>query len=132
VARPDIKAQLDSSPVPTSRLRVLSPFDPVLRDRARVERIFGFDYRIEIFVPGHKRKFGYYVFPLLEGARFVGRIDMKAERAKDRLAVKALWLEPRLSLSKARRTKLDNELARQARLGAVSDIAFPASALKSS
>lgn len=131
VARPDIEAQLASMPEPTSRLRVLSPFDPVLRDRARVERIFGFDYRIEIYVPGHKRKFGYYVFPLLEGSRFVGRIDMKAERAKDQLSVKALWLEPRLALSKARRGKLEKELVRQAKLGAVRDIAFPKSAFKS-
>ena len=131
VARPDIEARLATLPEPTSRLRVLSPFDPVLRDRARVERIFGFDYRIEIYVPGHKRTFGYYVFPLLEGARFVGRIDMKAERAKDRLAVKALWLEPRFTLSKMRRRKLDKELARQARLGAVRDIIFLARALKS-
>ncbi|MEJ0027926.1 MAG: crosslink repair DNA glycosylase YcaQ family protein [Rhizomicrobium sp.] len=130
VARPDIEAQMAHLPAPTSRLRVLSPFDPVLRDRARVERIFGFDYRLEVFVPGHKRSYGYYVFPLLEGDRFVGRIDMKAERAKDALAVKALWMEPRLTLSKARRSKLERELARQARLGEVRDILFPASALK--
>ena len=109
---------------------MLSPFDPVLRDRTRLERIFGFDYRIEIFVPSHKRKFGYYVFPLLEGSRFVGRIDMKAERAKDRLSVKSLWLEPRLALSKARRGKLERELARQAKLAAVRDVAFPRSAFK--
>jgi uncharacterized protein YcaQ len=122
---------LAALPEPTGRLRVLSPFDPVLRDRARVERIFGFDYCIEIYVPGHKRKFGYYVFPLLEGSRFVGRIDMKAERARNRLAVKALWLEPRLALSKARSDKLEKELVRQAKLGSVRDIAFPKSALKS-
>ena len=130
VARPDIASHLDALPTPTTRLRVLSPFDPVLRDRARLARIFGFDYAIEIFIPGHKRKFGYYVFPLLEGSRFVGRIDMKAERVNDRLVVKALWLEPRLSLSQARRIKLDSELARQARLGDVSEIVFPAAALK--
>jgi uncharacterized protein YcaQ len=130
VARPDIEARLADLPHPTSRLRVLSPFDPVLRDRGRLERIFGFDYRIEIYVPGHKRQYGYYVFPLLEGSRFVGRIDMKAERAKDRLAVKALWLEPRFTLSTVRRGKLDRELLRQARLGAVCDIAFPQSAVK--
>ncbi|MBI3678200.1 MAG: YcaQ family DNA glycosylase [Proteobacteria bacterium] len=130
VARPDIEAALAKQPAPTSRLRVLSPFDPVLRDRARSERIFGFDYRIEVFVPGPKRKFGYYVFPLLEGSRFVGRIDMKAERDKDRLAVKALWMEPRLSFSKARKSTLENELARQARLGQVSDIVFAHNALK--
>jgi len=130
VARTDIEARLADLPEPTSRLRVLSPFDPVLRDRVRLERIFGFDYHIEIYVPGHKRDYGYYVFPLLEGSRFVGRIDMKAERAKDRLSVKALWLEPRLTLSRERRGKLEKELARQARLGAVRDIAFPKAALK--
>ena len=130
VARPDIEAELAGLPEPTSRLRVLSPFDPVLRDRVRAQRIFGFDYTIEIFVPGPKRKYGYYVFPLLEGARFVGRIDMKAERAADRLAVKALWLEPRLKLTGPRKAKLERELGRQAKLGEVRDIAFPADALK--
>ena len=130
VARPDIEAALETLPDPTSRLRVLSPFDPVLRDRARLERIFGFDYRLEVFVPAPKREYGYYVFPLLEGGRFVGRIDMKADRAKDRLAVKALWLEPRLALSRARKTKLDAELVRQARLAGVRDILFPAKAFK--
>ena len=129
VARPDIETHLSELSEPTSRLRALSPFDPVLRDRERLRRIFGFDYHIEIYVPGHKREFGYYVFPLLEGSRFIGRIDMKAERSKDRLTVKALWIEPRLTLSKARRLKLENELARQAKLGAVRDIAFPAAAL---
>jgi len=130
VARPGIEEEIRHLPVPTSRLRVLSPFDPVLRDRVRLERIFGFDYAIEIFVPAHRRKYGYYVFPLLEGARFVGRIDMKAERARDVLAVKALWMEKRLALSKARKAKLDRELHRQARLGAVRDIVFAADAVK--
>jgi uncharacterized protein YcaQ len=132
VARPDIEDMIQRLPAPTSRLRVLSPFDPVLRDRVRLERIFGFDYTIEIFVPGPKRKYGYYVFPLLEGALFVGRIDMKAERAKDQLTVKALWMEKRFGLSGARRAKLVRELQRQARLGAVRDIVFPHNALKSS
>jgi uncharacterized protein YcaQ len=130
VARPDIEDALTRLPAPTSRLRVLSPFDPLLRDRARAERIFDFDYRIEVYVPAPKRKYGYYVFPLLEGSRFVGRIDMKAERDKNRLAVKGLWLEPRLSLGNARRVKLEGELARQARLAQVRDIVFPASALR--
>ena len=49
----------------------------MIRDRKRCLRLFGFDYRIEIFVPAPKRQYGYYVFPLLEGDRFVGRIDMK-------------------------------------------------------
>ena len=131
VARPDIESKLEKLAAPTSRMRALSPFDPVLRDRTRVMRIFGFDYRLEVFVPGHKRKFGYYVFPLLEGARFVGRIDMKAERVKDRLAVKGLWMEQRLTLTKARRAKLEQELVRQAKLGGVRDILFSGAARKS-
>src|SRR6185312_5312177 len=103
-------------PPPSGRLRALAPFDPLLRDRDRAERIFGFNYRIEVYVPQHKRKHGYYVFPVLEGDRLVGRIDMKAERDEDRLTVRGLWLEPRLSLSRQRRAKVEQELARQSRL----------------
>src|SRR6185437_15157458 len=119
VARPDIEAQIASVPPPSGRLRALAPFDPLLRDRDRAERIFGFAYRIEVYVPQHKRNHGYYVFPLLEGPRLVGRIDMKAERDQDRLVVKKLWMEPRLSLSKQRRAKLEQELERQVRLSGV-------------
>jgi len=130
VARPDIEMQLASLPSPTSRLRALSPFDPLLRDRDRAERIFNFAYRIEVYVPQHKRQHGYYIFPLLEGDRLVGRIDMKAEREHDRLTVRGLWFERGLTLSRQRRAKLEEELARQARLAGVRDIVFPASALK--
>lgn len=130
VTRPDIEAQIASLPVSSSRIRALAPFDPLLRDRDRAERLFGFAYRIEVYVPQHKRKHGYYIFPLLESDRLVGRIDLKAEREQDRLAVRGLWLEPGLSLSKLRRAKLEQELARQARLAQVRDIIFPASALK--
>jgi uncharacterized protein YcaQ len=81
----------ETPPKPTSRLRILSPFDPALRDRKRAERLFGFHYRIEIFVPEAKREYGYYVFPMLEGDKLVGRIDMKALRAQDILNVTGLW-----------------------------------------
>jgi uncharacterized protein YcaQ len=130
VARPDIEPQVAALPSPTSRLRALSPFDPLLRDRDRAERIFNFAYRIEVYVPQHKRQHGYYIFPLLEGARLVGRIDMKAEREQGRLTVRGLWLEKGLTLSAQRRAKLEQELARQARLAGVRDIVFPTSALK--
>jgi uncharacterized protein YcaQ len=130
VSRPDIEQQLAHLPAPNARLRALSPFDPLLRDRDRAERLFGFAYRIEVYVPQHKRKHGYYIFPLLEGARLTGRIDMKAERDKGHLVVNGVWMEPGLSLGKGRRSKLEQELARQARLAGVRDIVFPASALK--
>ncbi len=120
--RPDT---LDA-PVPdaTGRLRILSPFDPVLRDRTRAERLFGFRYRIEIFVPEAKRKYGYYVFPILEGDRLVGRIDMKAERDRDRLNVKALWPEAGVRFGQGRLNRLEIALDRSARLADVSRVSF--------
>jgi uncharacterized protein len=99
-------------PDPPARLRVLSPFDPALRDRARAEFLLGFRYRIEVFVPEPKRVFGYYVFPLLEGARLVGRIDVK--RRDGLLAVRALWPEPGVAFGKGRIAKLEAELDRLA------------------
>jgi uncharacterized protein len=101
-------------PDPTARLRILSPFDPALRDRDRAEFLFGFYYRIEVFVPEPKRVWGYYVFPVLEGDRLVGRIDVKAFREAGALRVKAFWPEAGLKLTKGRRAKLEGELARLA------------------
>ncbi|HLQ19344.1 MAG TPA: crosslink repair DNA glycosylase YcaQ family protein [Tabrizicola sp.] len=99
---------------PTARLRILSPFDPALRDRDRAEFLFGFYYRIEVFVPEQRRIWGYYVFPVLEGDRLVGRIDVKAFRDAGALRVKAFWPEAGVRLTKGRRAKLEAELDRLA------------------
>jgi uncharacterized protein YcaQ len=112
VARADVEVLLDSLPECPQRVRVLSPFDPLLRDRKRLMALFGFDYRIEIFVPAALRRYGYYVFPLLEGERLIGRIDMKAHAARGALEVAALWLEPGRRMSGGRRERLDAELER--------------------
>jgi uncharacterized protein YcaQ len=113
-----------SLPSPPERLRVLSPFDPMLRDRKRAERLFGFHYRIEVFVPEAKRQYGYYVFPLLEGDRIVGRIDMKAERQSDLLRVRAVWPEHGVQWGGGRQRRLEAELNRIKRLAAVSEVTF--------
>lgn len=123
-ARPDISSAAADLPDPGARLRVLSPFDPALRDRKRTERLFGFHYRIEVFVPEAKRQYGYYVFPLLEGDRLVGRIDMKARRAEDRLLVRALWPERGIRFGKGRLKRLEAELDRVARFAGCARVDF--------
>jgi len=73
---------------------VLSPFDPLLSDRARLKELFGFDYKIEVYTPAHKRSFGYFTLPILHHGTVVGRLDPKAHRAEGRFEVRALALEP--------------------------------------
>ena len=114
----------ETPPDPTPRLRILSPFDPVLRDRDRAEFLFGFYYRIEVFVPEPKRVWGYYVFPVLEGDKLVGRIDVKAFRDAGALRVKAFWPEAGVRLTKARRAKLEAELGRLAAFAGCERVEF--------
>lgn len=111
----------DTKPPPT-RIRALSPFDPLIRDRKRAKRLFGFDYTIEVFTPAAKRRYGYYVFPLLEGDRLIGRIDMRADRARDELVVTGLWLEPGVRPGVGRIRRLEAELERQRRFAGVSGL----------
>jgi uncharacterized protein YcaQ len=117
-------AHLGDIPEPPARIRVLSPFDPLLRNRDRAERLFNFLYRIEVFVPEPKRQYGYYVFPLLEGDRMIGRIDMKADRKAGVLDVRRLWLEKGIRPSLGRMEKLDAELMRVGRFAGVEKIVY--------
>jgi uncharacterized protein YcaQ len=73
---------------------LLSPFDPVVWDRARALAMFGFDYRLECYVPAPKRRHGYYALPILRRGALVGRLDAKAHRTDGVFEVKTLHLEP--------------------------------------
>jgi len=87
-AHPDI----DTGPVP-KRISFLSPFDRLVHDRARAEALFGFVYRLEMYVPKAKRQYGYYVLPILRGDRIAGRIDVERVRESNTLRVNGVWWE---------------------------------------
>ena len=123
-ARPGVVEQAADLGTAPGRMRVLSPFDPMLRDRKRAERLFGFHYRIEVFTPAPKRQYGYYVFPLIEGQRMVGRIDMKADRNAGLLKVTALWPDRGVKFTPPRIKRLEAELERVGRFAGLSAVDF--------
>jgi uncharacterized protein YcaQ len=80
-------------PDPLETLILLSPFDSAIIRRRHVEYLFGFDYRLECYLPKAKRHYGYFALPILYGDRFIGRVDVKADRATSTLVVRQLTLE---------------------------------------
>jgi uncharacterized protein len=121
----DWRRRLERLPAAPARTRLLSPFDPVLRDRARARRLFDFDYRFEAFVPGPKRVHGYYVLPVLEGDRLVARLDPKFERREGTLQVRRVYWEPGVRVTSRRRKGLERAVARLARFVGADGFSLP-------
>jgi len=112
----DIETRLATLRAPTSRLRVMNPFDPAMRDRKRLQFLFGFEYVNEIFVPKAKRRCGYYVYPVLQGDRMVARIDLSGGPKTGLQPIRQQWVEPGVRWSDRRQEKLEAEVARLSRL----------------
>jgi uncharacterized protein len=93
------------------RMRLLAPFDPIIRDRKRALRLFNFNYSFEAFVPAKKRKYGYYVLPILESDQLVGRLDSRHEREQATLIVDKVWWEEGVTPTRERKRKLNEALA---------------------
>lgn len=91
---------------------LLSPFDPVVWDRARASALFGFDYRIECYTPAPQRRYGYFTLPVLHRGRLVGRLDPKAHRADGLFEVRSLHLEPGVRVAEPLVSELAGAIAR--------------------
>ena len=98
------------------RLEFLAPLDPMLWDRKLIEQIWGFTYSWEIYTPAVKRKYGYYVLPMLYGQELIGRIEAAADRKNHVLVLKNVWLEPGVKKTKKLENAIDASVRRLARL----------------
>ena len=103
--------ELDGAPAPPV---LICPFDNLLWDRPLLERLFGFRHVIEVYKREHERVYGYYVLPLLAGDRFLGRADLKADRAEGVLRIRRFTPEPKMRGNVD--TKLEQAAARLARV----------------
>ena len=113
--RPMLDAVMaDRAPL-KERLEFLAPLDPLLWDRRLIEALWGYRYSWEIYTPADKRKYGYYVLPVLYGDRFIGRIEPKADRQAKTLAVRNVWLEPGVRLTRRLSEKIESAARRLAR-----------------
>lgn len=121
----DIEERIDRISPASSQMKIINPFDPAVRDRTRLKLIFGFDYKLEVFVPSAKRRWGYYVYPILDGEQFIGRIEAKADRKTKCLNVLNFWLEDGIKWGATRKKRLNTELDSFANLAGLNTVRWP-------
>ena len=109
LSTPENLKQLDQPPL-QNQLKILSPFDNLVIQRERMRKLFNFDYQLECYVPEAKRKYGYFVLPILWKGELVARMDCKAERKEKRLVIHQVWTEPTLQDKDGFREALAAEL----------------------
>ena len=97
------------------RLEYLAPLDPMLWDRKLIEALWEYQYSWEIYTPVVKRKYGYYVLPMLWGDRLIGRIEPKADRKASILTVQNIWLEPGVRNTQKLSGQIDRAVQRLAK-----------------
>jgi len=95
----ELAKKILSNGLQSSVTTLLSPFDPIVWDRARASELFGFEYKIEVYTPAARRRYGYYSLPILHHGALVGRLDAKAHRKQGTFEVKAIHLEPGVPVS---------------------------------
>ena len=110
----------------TGRTTLLSPFDTLIRDRARAEALFGMRYRIEIYVPAAKRQYGYFAMPVIHDDELIGRVDPRVDREGDALVVNAVHLEPGPKRDRVTGRAVAKALDDLAQFTGVSRVAVPA------
>ena len=111
-----------------ARLEFLAPLDPMLWDRKLIEAVWDYRYSWEIYTPAEKRKFGYYVLPMLYGENLIGRIEAAADRKTNTLLVKNIWFEPGVRQTKKLSAAIDGAVKRLARFNGCAQIARQAQA----
>ena len=112
---PLLDSVLSRQAQPKPRLEFLAPLDPMLWDRKLIEALFEYQYSWEIYTPVSKRKYGYYVLPMLYGDRLIGRIEPKADRRTKTLTVQNIWFEPGVRRTKQLSARIDKAVQRLAR-----------------
>ena len=113
---PLVEAVLSDAIDLSQRLEFLAPLDPMLWDRKLVEAIWDYQYTWEIYTPAEKRKYGYYVLPMIYGERMIGRIEAIADRKTKTLVIKNIWFESGIRQTKKLNAAVDAAIRRLAKL----------------